>query len=110
MRIIVVVALLVACKSGDDQQKVDYTRVLVKKLALEAYPQWAVRTIAQDCPRDLRDLLEFTNLEDTNDPWGQPLKMTCGPTNPPDVKGIGVVSFGPDKREGTADDITSWQK
>jgi hypothetical protein len=42
-----------------------------------------------------------------NDPWGDPLQITC--TDQPSHHIIGVVSAGPDRRPGTADDIGSWQ-
>jgi general secretion pathway protein G len=41
------------------------------------------------------------------DPWGQELLFTCPGTNNPD--GADVVSKGPDKQEGTNDDIRSWE-
>ena len=41
------------------------------------------------------------------DPWGQELLFTCPGTNNPD--GADVVSKGPDKQEGTGDDIRSWE-
>jgi general secretion pathway protein G len=41
------------------------------------------------------------------DPWGQELLFTCPGTNNPD--GADVVSKGPDKQEGTTDDIRSWE-
>jgi general secretion pathway protein G len=41
------------------------------------------------------------------DPWGQELIFTCPGTNNPE--GADVVSKGPDKQEGTADDIRSWE-
>jgi hypothetical protein len=41
------------------------------------------------------------------DPWGQPLAITC--TDQPANQIIGVISAGPDRVAGTADDIGSWQ-
>jgi general secretion pathway protein G len=35
----------------------------------------------------------------TNDPWGSPYKVVC------DDESTIVSSFGPDKKEGTTDDI-----
>jgi general secretion pathway protein G len=42
------------------------------------------------------------------DPWGKPFKMTCPPENDPNEV-VDVVSFGPDRQEGTEDDILSWE-
>jgi len=41
------------------------------------------------------------------DPWGQELVFTCPGSNNPD--GADVVSKGPDRQEGTGDDIRSWE-
>ena len=41
------------------------------------------------------------------DPWGQELMFTCPGSNNPE--GADVASRGPDKQEGTADDIKSWE-
>ena len=40
------------------------------------------------------------------DPWGQELLFTCPGTN--NQEGADVASRGPDKQEGTADDVKSW--
>jgi len=34
--------------------------------------------------------------------------MLCGPDLPSGAKDIAIVSFGPDGKEGTHDDIPSW--
>jgi len=41
------------------------------------------------------------------DPWGQELLFTCPGTN--NQEGADVASRGPDKQEGTNDDIKSWE-
>lgn len=41
------------------------------------------------------------------DPWGQELVFICPGNNNPE--GADVVSRGPDKREGTDDDIRNWE-
>jgi hypothetical protein len=41
------------------------------------------------------------------DPWGTPLAITC--TDQPANQIVGVISAGPDRVAGTADDIGSWQ-
>ncbi|HEX8106625.1 MAG TPA: hypothetical protein VF516_02805 [Kofleriaceae bacterium] len=51
----------------------------------------------------------MSEIEGTNDIWGRPLKLLCGANLPPGAKGIGVLSLGEDGKEGTADDIKSWQ-
>ena len=41
------------------------------------------------------------------DPWGKEFMLKCPGTGNPD--GVDIVSSGPDKQEGTADDIKSWE-
>lgn len=94
------------------ESKGEITKAKVKKFAFEAYPSWGAAHQDKQCPDKLSDLNEYANdqsKEAVNDAWGRPLKMTCGPSNPPGVKGIGVVSFGEDGQENTDDDIKSWE-
>lgn len=79
-----------------------------KKYADEAYPAWAAAHPGQPCPDKLEDLNAFMNQTTTKDPWGNPYKMYCGSTLPPDARGLAVGSPGEDGKEGTADDIKSW--
>jgi general secretion pathway protein G len=41
-----------------------------------------------------------------SDPWGSPVAIRCPGQHDPD--GVDVLSNGPDKKEGTDDDIGSW--
>jgi general secretion pathway protein G len=94
------------------ESKGETTKIKVRKFAHEAYPSWAAAHQDKQCPDKLADLNEYANdqsKEAVNDAWGHPLKMTCGPTNPPGVKGLGVMSLGEDGQENTADDIKSWE-
>ena len=88
----------------------DRTRVLVKKLAYEAYPQWAITpSNADKCPT-VADLAAFIDQPaDGRDPWGNPYTIRCGADLPAGVRGIAVASPGPDGQPGTADDLTSWE-
>lgn len=88
--------------------KVDIAKAEIQKLAYEAYPQWSQANPSKACPDKLEDLAEFTNKKDMKDPWGQPYKMFCGPTLPPGAKGLAVMSPGEDQKEGTGDDLKSW--
>ena len=71
-----------------------------------AYTRW-VADNEGDCPENLEALLKYTNKRDTKDPWGMPFLMKCGEGVPNESK-FGVISTGPDKKEGTDDDIHSW--
>jgi general secretion pathway protein G len=75
-----------------------------------AYTRWAADNSEQDCPAQLEDLLKYTNKKDTKDPWGSKYIMKCGESAPEEASGFGVISMGKDKKDGTSDDIKSWEK
>jgi general secretion pathway protein G len=88
--------------------KVEIAKIKIQKLANEGYPQWAMRNPGKDCPERIDELSEVMNAKPPHDPWGQPYRMLCPPNLPPGVRTIAIVSSGPDKKEGTDDDIKSW--
>jgi hypothetical protein len=88
--------------------KVDVAKSTVRKYAYEAFLQWGQAHPSKACPDKLDDLNEYMNDNKSTDPWGQNYKMMCGPNVPAGAKGIGIMSFGEDQKEGTADDIKSW--
>jgi general secretion pathway protein G len=61
------------------------------------------------CPRGIDDLVQQKYLDRNNakDPWGKDLVFRCPGTN--DTDSADITSAGPDKQEGTPDDINSWQ-
>ena len=62
----------------------------------------------EDCPSDVNELYSKKFLsKKPKDPWGQTLIFKCPGEN--DSEGADVSSKGPDKQEGTEDDITSWE-
>jgi prepilin-type N-terminal cleavage/methylation domain-containing protein len=91
------------------ESKIDTTRIKLKKYAFEAYPSWSAAHPDKACPDKLADLNEYMNSEDSNDAWAKPLKMLCGSNLPPGAKGLAVISAGPDSKEGTEDDLKSWE-
>lgn len=89
--------------------KVDMAGVMVKKLALEAYPQWAINPgngAPGKCPT-LAELGEYVSDPDLRDPWGNEYRFRCDDL-PAGVTGIAVWSMGPDRVDGGGDDVTSW--
>ena len=61
-----------------------------------------------ECPKGMDDLVAKKNLSRKfKDPWDKDFIIKCPGQNDPD--GADVISSGPDKREGTADDIKSWE-
>ncbi|MCG5054805.1 MAG: type II secretion system protein GspG [Myxococcales bacterium] len=62
-----------------------------------------------ECPPTIDDLVSQKYLKKNNikDPWGKPFTIKCPGDQDPD--GIDVMSSGPDKQEGSEDDIVSWK-
>jgi prepilin-type N-terminal cleavage/methylation domain-containing protein len=89
--------------------KVDITKIKLKKYAFEAYPSWSTTHPDKQCPEKLSDLNEYMNNDDSNDSWGRPLTMLCGTNLPAGARGLAVTSAGEDGKEGTPDDLKSWE-
>lgn len=105
-----VMGLLVGPRLMDamDKAKRGTAMLAVKKLANEAYMQWAASHLDRACPDTLDELTPYMNSKDTRDPWGRSYKMYCGATLPAGAHGLAVSSLGPDGTDQTDDDITSW--
>ena len=87
--------------------KEDIARTGARKLAYESYPQWTMLTGNQGkCPTAVQ-LAEVGGS--AKDPWGEEYVIKCGDL-PAGAVGIAVMSKGEDKREGTGDDIKSWDQ
>jgi hypothetical protein len=111
MRTLLVLVLLAGTAAADSKSAAQATeaKMFVKKLAFEAYPQWATEHPDKACPAKLADLLEFTDHKDIKDPWKHDLKMFCGANLPKGAKGLAIQSAGPDGKLDTKDDIKSWE-
>lgn len=61
-----------------------------------------------ECPKDLDELKSARIInKEAKDPWGEPLVFKCpGEQN---TDGADISSKGPDKKEGTEDDIKNWE-
>lgn len=61
------------------------------------------------CPKSIDELVaqKYVAKPAAKDPWGKEYKMACPGTHDSDVPD--VSSSGPDKVDGTADDVQSWQ-
>jgi general secretion pathway protein G len=92
------------------KSKVDIAGLASRKFATEAYPLWQTNHPGKTCPERLDELNEWADSKDGKDPWGTPFKMFCGPDAPAGSKGFGVMSAGEDMKEGTPDDIKSWEQ
>lgn len=63
--------------------------------------KWRVDHPGQTCPtvEQLRNEKELSAASKITDPWDTPYKIVCGDED------VYVMSLGPDKKEGTPDDI-----
>jgi general secretion pathway protein G len=84
------------------------TAQLRVKAARDATSQFMIDN-SSSCPRGIEDLVNQKYLDKNNakDPWGKDLIFRCPGTN--DTDGADISSAGPDKQDGTPDDINSWQ-
>jgi general secretion pathway protein G len=82
------------------QAQKDNTRNSLK--ALHAVAEAWRANHGNECPtvQRLKDEKELAASSDINDAWGSPYKIMC-----PDDENTVVMSFGPDKKEGSQDDI-----
>jgi len=83
--------------------------LLVKKLAFEAYPTWAMKHPESACPASFADLIADVPGIEQKDPWGNEVKTFCGADLPPGAVGFAAQSAGPDGKHDTADDVRSWK-
>jgi hypothetical protein len=90
------------------ESKATTAHLITKKFAHEAFTQWGLKN--QGCPSSIKDLAPYMTNEETNDPWGQEYILLCGDAASQVPGGFGVMSKGADTKEGTADDIKSWEK
>jgi len=78
------------------------------KAARDATAQFMMDN-SNSCPKGLEELLSQKYLDRNNgkDPWGKDLNFRCPGTN--DIDSADISSSGPDRQEGSQDDIKSWE-
>lgn len=90
------------------ESKSDIAQIVVKKYALEAFPEWVADHPDRSCPRSLAELAPYMGQDHEVDPWGQRYHVACGPhAMPRTARGIWVISAGEDGVFGTDDDARS---
>ena len=90
--------------------KVDTARQMTKQIE-GAYAKWQVEAVDKDCPDSIDDLKQGLGKKKTDtvkDPWGHEYILKCGDQAPEECEGFCVLSMGKDGKEGTGDDIKSW--
>lgn len=87
--------------------KVQASRMGVKKI-VDASGRFMAGP-GSGCPKGLEELVSQGELSknDVKDPWGVAYVYRCPGTQDPE--GVDVISWGPDKADGTTDDIRSWE-
>ena len=92
------VAVVAVPKYAEAQKKQAQTDARTIHPAAEKY---RVDHPGEQCPTVelLREKKELSQASKITDPWDTPYKIICGDED------VAVLSMGPDKKEGTADDI-----
>jgi general secretion pathway protein G len=92
------VAVVAVPKYAEAQKKQAQTDARTIHPAAEKY---RVDHPGEQCPTVelLREKKELSQASKITDPWDTPYKIFCGDDD------VAVMSFGPDKKEGTPDDI-----
>lgn len=89
------------------QSQIQNTKILLNQYN-QAIIEWKTRNPQAECPATLEELYmqKFVNAKPV-DTWGQPLIYRC----PGQMSGEGydLMSRGPDRQEGTQDDVKAWE-
>jgi general secretion pathway protein G len=96
----------VALFSKFKKAQISTTKIRVKAVR-DAVTQYMIET--PSCPKSMDELLsgKYIDKDKMKDAWGGNIVLKCPGTN--DTEGADVSSPGPDKADGTADDIRSWE-
>lgn len=85
-----------------DQSRLQQTRNLMTQIK-QAYVQWQTTPGNEGCPQKLADLMD--NKKEPKDGWGHPYRFKCPSEHEDDID---LISLGKDGKEGTPDDLHSW--
>jgi general secretion pathway protein G len=100
-------SLVVGLSAQFKKGQVKTARIAVTQIA-QAAQQYMMENNS-NCPTSMDDLVTNKNLpKKPKDPWGKEYTLKCPGTGDPD--GVDIMSPGPDRQDGTADDIKSWDK
>lgn len=92
------------------ESKVKLAETEMKQLVHDAYMRWDMNnpTKSGPCPQSLSDITKYANKKDGKDPWGNEYVMHCG-DGAQGNQVFGLSSKGPDGKQGTEDDLKSWE-
>ena len=100
-------SIAVALNSQFKKGQVKTAKIAVGQIS-QAAQQYMMENNS-NCPTSIDDLVTNKNLaKKSKDPWGRDFSLKCPGTGDPD--GVDVMSSGPDRQEGTADDVKSWER
>ncbi|HHH11156.1 MAG TPA: prepilin-type N-terminal cleavage/methylation domain-containing protein [Sorangium sp.] len=108
VEVLIVVAIMALIAGGASfliLPKFQEARVRTAKTTARSIRQVTIQYVALkgagDCPtvQSLIAAKELDSAGDTEDPWGQPYNISCAGDD------VTVSSSGPDRKEGTEDDI-----
>ncbi len=82
------------------QARIDQAKIDLRTIHPVA-EKWRIDHVGEECPtvERLRAERELSTAAKLSDPWDSPYKIFCGDDE------VIVSSFGPDRKEGTQDDI-----
>lgn len=114
LEVMIVLAIIAAIASGVGVVVFNQYKKAQVKIAKERVKEvmQGVTTFMIDnnnCPQSLEQLVgqKYLSKGASKDPWGKEFTLRCPGTNDPEAADIS--SAGPDKQDGTADDIKSWE-
>jgi general secretion pathway protein G len=92
------------------KSKIDLAKTEMKQLVYEAYTRWEVDNVSRSgsCPQAISELTAYANKKDGKDPWGNEYVMHCGDSAAAGAR-FGLSSNGPDGKQGTDDDLRTWE-
>ncbi len=85
-----------------EQSRLQQTRNLMTQIK-QAYVQWQTTPGNEGCPGKLGDMMD--NKKDPKDGWGHVFLFKCPSEHEEDID---IISMGKDGKEGTPDDLHSW--
>jgi hypothetical protein len=106
------VVIINAITKGLGESKQDLTKVRMHKITQDWFPRWSLMNSDKACPDSLlevgRAIDSKMSESELQDFYGRPFKVMCGDQLPAGARGLALLSFGEDGKEGTSDDIRSW--
>jgi general secretion pathway protein G len=112
MIVLAIMGLIVTGVSIKVFSQLKKAKVSTAKIGVKKVADAAARFMAgpgAGCPKGIDELISQGELSkgDAKDPWGSAYIFRCPGTQ--DTDGVDVISWGPDKADGTTDDIRSWE-